>query len=775
MYSKDSKWISFKGAPCDIAKIYYFKRIFDAKKGLSLIIRVSADSRYKLYFNGRLVSTGPCKGNEWTTYYETVDLSSYIKDGRNVIAAEVMHLPDVKACNKNNMGLCGVARTSKAAFLLDGVVADQNGTAVEDICTDGKWYVKQVDGIKFISPVSSVYACIFEKVDCNKADINWKKDPTTDGWSSPEILGSSFINRKSSNLCGELTFWYLKERPIPKLYRTKRRFLNVTNTNFGRRDLNGFINDKYELKIPPNKCIFFELDAGELTTGYIRVRLKGGDRSSIKIIYSECYFKCDDGKYKKGIRDDISGVIIGDYDIINVGRRKADYETFWFRTFRFIRVEVKTGADGLTLQRLDYDETGYPLIVKGNYESSDATHTRMWDVSIRTLKRCMHETYEDCPYYEQLQYSMDSRQEILFTYQISNDDRLAQKCIEDFHSSLMPFGLLQSRYPSEIRQIIPGFSLHWIFMLHDYLMYRGDIDFVKKYRPTVDAILGWFDRHLTKQGIVGQTGYWPFVDWVDGWDLNSVPPANRKGPITVYSLMYASALQKAAEIFKVTGRKDVSKEYLLRSRNILNAVKEYCWDNTRGMLKDGPDVYEFSQHTQIWAVLSGLCDRRGAKDLLLRTMKMDIPKASYAMSFYLFRALEIAGLYDRMDELLDKWRDLLDLNLTTWVEDPVNQRSDCHGWGALPLYEFPAVILGVKPKDAGYKVINISPHICNLKYAKGHVCTKFGMVFVSWNIDKNRFYIKITSPANIEKEIILPDGKHEKSYNAKISLECDLI
>ena len=78
---------------------------------------------------------------------------------------------------------------------------------------------------------------------------------------------------------------------------------------------------------------------------------------------------------------------------------------------------------------------------------------QLWRISLRTLNRCMHETYEDCPYYEQLQYIMDTRLEMLFTYAVGGDTRMARRTLWDFHCSQLPDGMLQSRYPLSLIHI----------------------------------------------------------------------------------------------------------------------------------------------------------------------------------------------------------------------------------------------------------------------------------------------------------------------------------
>ena len=130
--------------------------------------------------------------------------------------------------------------------------------------------------------------------------------------------------------------------------------------------------------------------------------------------------------------------------------------------------------DRLQIGSFAYMETGYPLNAVTEVETSDASLKPVWDISLRTLRRCMHETYIDCPYYEQLQYAMDSRLEILYTYMVSGDDRLARKCMEDFRCSAHADGMINSCSQMCIRDSIYPPSRLCIFL------------------PTVKTIASWF-------------------------------------------------------------------------------------------------------------------------------------------------------------------------------------------------------------------------------------------------------------------------------------------
>lgn len=143
------------------------------------------------------------------------------------------------------------------------------------------------------------------------------------------------------------------------------------------------------------------------------------------------------------------------------------------------------------------------------------------------------------------------------------------------------------------------------------------------------------------------------------------------------------------------------------------------------------------------------------------------------MSFYLFRALAETNLYDHVHSLWEPWRKMVDQKLTTWMEDTVSQRSDCHGWGAVPLYEFSSEILGVQPEVPGYDSIRVRPRLGHLTWAKGQVATPKGLVKVEWQRSEGEFMIQVDGPEQTPLSLILPDGNIQ-NFKSAASVQCNL-
>jgi hypothetical protein len=112
-----------------------------------------------------------------------------------------------------------------------------------------------------------------------------------------------------------------------------------------------------------------------------------------------------------------------------------------------------------------------------------------------------------------LQYVGDTRIQALVTYYVSGDSRLPANAIRQVNASRLPEGLTYSRYPSHLFQAIPGFSLIWVLMLDDYLLYTGDLELVRECAGGVYSVLRSFESYQTTEGFLANVPYWNYHDW----------------------------------------------------------------------------------------------------------------------------------------------------------------------------------------------------------------------------------------------------------------------
>lgn len=520
----------------------------------------------------------------------------------------------------------------------------------------------------------------------------------------------------------------LHPREIPALPEVPARFDGVINLHgpISKEAWASLLSNDDALEIPADTKLWVELGSDKLTTGFLDLIStatgKDDDLPEIEILCSECYESPMEGgaPRAKGNRSDFSkGRLYGMVDKYKFHDGKNHYSPFWFRTFRYIRLTITTKSSPLRLWSFGYRSTHYPLEIRTTLQTSSPFVSKLWDISVDTLRNCMHETYEDCPFYEQNQFAMDTRSQILFTYLLSRDDRLARKAMQEFHASRRDDGLIETHFPCPGRGMnIPTFSLFWVLMVYDHMVHFGDERLVKSYVGAVDGVLNYFDERINELGLVGQfdPDCWAFVDWADGWFTPgrgftglAVPKAYySKGAATYHTLLYAYTLLKAAELQTFLGRRDTANQYLSRHESLLQVVRQHCFDASSGFYLDGPGAAsELSQHTQVLAVLSGCVEGADAEKLMRRTVleraEHKLVKASLAMGFYVFRAVSQAGVYEECWEtLIQPWKKMIDDNLTTWAESESMMRSDCHGWSAVPLWEIGTEIVGVRQASKAY-------------------------------------------------------------------------
>ncbi len=738
-----SRWISHPQGPQRDYGVFHFRKVFKLNSVPGdFVIHVSADNRYRLFVNGKAVSMGPARGDLYNWYYETLDIAPYLKSGENIIAALVW-----------NMGTeAPVAQVSNQTALV--VQGDTKVSSV--VNTDGSWKVLRDAAYSACStdngPRLRAYMVIGpgDKVEAAQYPWGWEMLNFNDkDWVPAKSLPSPAPFGKGTD-----NMWTLVPRNIPQMEEKQQRILKVRRAE-GIANNETFLSGKKPLSIPANKKVSILLDQTFNTIAYPELLLSKGKGATVKLTYAEALVDKDGQKQN---RDQVEGMhILGNYDIfVADGGNSRLFRPLWMRTYRFLQLDIETKDEALQLDDIYGMYTGYPFEEKASFSSSDPSLQNLWNVGWRTARLCAGETYYDCPYYEQLQYEADTRIQALISLYVSGDDRLMRKAILDFYHSMVPEGLTQGRYPSNRLQVIPPFSLWWVSMIYDYTMHRDDKAFSATFLTGISSVLTWYEKHLdAEKGMLGPMPWWNFVDYTHVFETG-VPDGANDGNSSVITLQYVYTLQQAAKIFEYHDQPEMAKQYREKAANVAKSCYALCYDKSRGLMANTPEMKAYSQHANILAVLTDAVPKAEQQSLMKRVINdTTLGPATFYFRFYLNQALKAADMADLYYGQLTPWRDMLKMGLTTFAEKPEPARSDCHAWSASPNYDFLATICGIMPADTGFSKVLIKPALGELSTAKASMPHPLGDIVVDLKRKGKRGIIaSITLPQQLSGSFV---------------------
>lgn len=604
-------------------------------------MHVSADSRYRLYVNGIPVSTGPACGDVLNWNFETVDLAPCLTAGRNVVAAVVWNFADKRPLAQISFG--------KTAFLLQGDTPRE-----EVVNTDASWSALRNDAYSPNErPVFGYYAAgACERVVA--AEYPW-------GWERPDYDASHWrpaVARIAAAMKGAADYpgWQLVPSPVPPMETDTvripcvRQFENVSIP--GR-----FPAERAPVTVPARTEAELLLDNRVLTTGYPLLHYSGGCGAEISLGYAEALYE-DPVRGIKGNRDRTEGKHFVGYEdvIVADGASGRMFSPLWWRTWRYLRIRVRTSDEPLTIDDIRAVTSMYPLRRESEFRAEeDPVLHEILETGWRTARLCAHESYMDCPYYEQLQYFGDARIQAMITMFNTRDDRLVRCALEQGRRSLVPDGITMSRYPSSLHQFIPSFSLWWIVMGHDYWMYRGGEEYLRTLLPAWRSILSWFEQYLRPDLSLRRIPYWFFADW-SGTPLGE-PRREEEGDSAFQDLMYVYALRAASRMEAAFGSPAAAEKYSGLADAISDTMRPKYWDARKGMFADTFSRSDFSQHVNVLAILCGVVEGEEASALLHRiTDDRTVMPCSAFFRYYLQQAMKLTGNGAMLFDGLRIWR-----------------------------------------------------------------------------------------------------------------------
>ncbi len=760
-----AQWVHVAGdqAPPFVA-VYRLR--FELPEPQTARIHVSADQRYELLLDGQRIGRGPERGDKQHWFYESYDLS--LSAGPHTLVARTWLL-DQEAMQAPNAQI-----SLRHGFLLaaEGPMLDRLSTG------RAPWEAKKLGGYTFHSPPTdqaSHFAGGTLTLDGRAFDWAW---PTGggEGWTAvvPSQVARDRINR-----------WGESGR-IPRLHPARLPAMIENTLHLGTvRTIDAPASvDAEQLRQLPYQAVDpalrAELDAwqamlrgeGSLTVpaharrrvlvdlenyycAYPQITCSGGRDATIRMNWAESLFlhppRPIGPSNAKGHRDQWEGKFFRGrgHTFIADGGPQRTFDTLWWECGRYVEVVIETASEPLTIDALVFRETRYPLTMEGRVNLSDERFNAAVPIMWRTLQMCSHETYMDCPYYEQLMYAGDTRLEILTTYLMTADDRLPRKALMLFGVSHSSDGLTHARYPSHVEQIIPQFALFFVAMLYDFALWRGDRAFVLRFMPRARQVLETFIGQMDESGLVHWPEGWNWIDWTEGWSNgNPLPDPTAPNGINQWQFVYVLGL--AAELERWLEEPDLAQRLERIRLKAAGRAMALFWDEPRGLFATSVDKSGFSEHAQCYAVLSGLLDparQQRVIDSLLSAP--DLGRATIYFQHYLFEVLRLAGRTDALLERMQLWYDLPAEGLRTCLEQPEPSRSDCHAWGAHPIYHACASIAGVRPAGLGADQVIVRPQLGPLEFADVELFIAQGRVCASLRRTGSGLGGSIELPANV--------------------------
>ncbi len=717
-----ASWIWCPKAQYGNNGIFKFKKTFTVTNSAApLVIDVSADERFYLMLDGKFVARGPNRGTVENWQYHSYSITG-LTPGEHVMEAVAWRLE----------GLTPLAQLSwRGGFILK---ADGEYDAK---LTTGKteWQVGEIANVirPFASDGNGVWGAGAQFEMHGRGP--YTLEPTRPVTKAVVVRGPA--GSASHHTYGLRTNgWMLFPAQLPDQTETivaPGRFRAAT-TNAGwlaehvyseaetqsphLASFNALLKGK-SVTIPPKTRLQLAWDLDRYICAYPSLRTTGGKGSRISWKWTE---SAQDAKTKHKLqRDAIVGKFLRGFgDAFLPDGKPGEFSSLWWRCGRWCRLDIETRDEPLTITQLSMIESRYPVELESAFTSpQDASLQDIRRICARAMQMCAHEMLFDCPYYEQQMYPGDTRVQLRVLSAMSQDDRLIRRAIEMYDLATRDDGMCPMNWPTRGTQESATYTLCYLLMYGDYVMASDNREWLKARLPGMRKSLSAFEMYERADGLLSHLPGWNFVDWEPIWTLGT-PPGNydlKKGGVTSeINLFWLLAMQSAANVERVFGNTHLVRHWEEKAEKLKAQIVKSFWSEQRGLLADNEDKNTFSEHAQSLAIIADALPKDKAERAFKNLVEDPyLQRCTVYFSYYLFEAYFKMGRGDLFLKRLDLWRNYVKLGVTTLLESPEDPkknhhaRSDCHAWGAHPIWFMQTGLAGIKSAAPFFERVRIAP------------------------------------------------------------------
>jgi hypothetical protein len=752
--------------------------------------RITADSRYALFVNGREVCRGPVRSQPRRLHYDLADLTPYLQVGDNLIAIYVKYYGTPKSYWMPAVPNMMLGKTGILVF-------EANLGDAGWLTSDPSWKAHKAEGW-FSDESAGAHDLIaggvpVELFDARRFARDWKEAAFDDhAWGNAQVVPSVHIGGFARTQPPTDPYGPLYPRPIAQLAGEVRqpakiyteRLAGAVDPAIGspaRRleatlDLKGGGATEYTrlpvtVDVAEGNSALIVLDMGRIVSGLVGFTLDAPAGMTFDLAYRETPLKR-------------SGGIIGSHAGTRYIARGAgeSFELFDSNGLRYAYLLAHGAAGAVTLRSFQVREQLYPWVEGASFACDDEELNRIFAAGVRTVQLNSHDAFLDCPTREQRAWVGDSVVHQMVHLATNQDWRLAWHYLT-LGNSPRADGILPMSVVGDIEAsggyTIPDWALHWVHGVYNFYRFRGDKEAVKAFMPTIERILRWYAPYQTAAGVLKDVVEWNLVDW------SSVSIADTSSVLTA---LWARGLHEFAEIAGWL-EEHSSQRWAAGLYARIKDGFEIFWDEPRGSyadhVVDGVLRPEMSQLAGALAICAGLAPAErwtriveritdpgrvvvrswtGSPDGEYSMEKMrkqfmgiyeidwdperEVVSAEPFMSYTVHDAVALAGLADRLPDLYPRWSEFLVDGYDT-IGECWGWGTHVHGWSCTPTRDLIFYTLGVTPAAPGYAVARIAPRLGRLAWAKGDVPTPHGLIHVEVNGEQ----VTVDSPVPVLVDI----------------------
>lgn len=617
-----------------------------AEKDKKYLLRISADDYYKLYVNGTFVTQGPAPAYPEHYYYNSIDITPYLKTGKNVIAAHLYY-----------QGL--VNRVWNSGDNRFGIGAEVAEDSQEKFFYELKWRYRICEA--YTGEIIGYDTQFLENFDSRK----WEE-----GWNTLEYEEQNF----KAMIPAKWADYHFTEQPTR------------------------------QLEIYPKKPAYLEkrpdgifVDMGQELTGMLCMKAEGAEGSKVII---RCGEECDEeGRVRYQMR---CGCTYQEEWTLAEGENQL--EQYDYKAFRCLWL---IPDKNVTVKDVWVKVRHYPMEDAAcTLQCSDKNLEKIFAICKNAVKYGTQEGYLDCPTREKGQYLGDAVITAHAQAWLTGSAEMLRKCIRQFAETSRICPGLMGVAPGALMQEIADFSLLWLELLRLDYGFTGDKDFLREYYPAAKNMLEYFSRYARADGLLEKVAdKWNLVDWPeelrDGYDFTLSRPVVADGCHNVINALYVGAVKTLSEI------EDILELPETHDWKALNAafIKAFFRADKKRFV-DQEESSHSAVHSNVYALYFGLVPKEAEQAVADYLRERGLSCGVFVSSFFL-KALARAGRYEDMYQLMVNesahgWVNMLREGATTcfeaWGKEQKWNTSLCHPWASAPIFLIIEELAGFGPQ-----------------------------------------------------------------------------